>query len=111
MPLDQQQRKRCGQQRRKNAYCVGLIELSQFIWGSINTLFRITVPAGVIRQAADYDLCNIQRLSRCRAVAMAEPLARSSAWSALAEQRRGTISTLVRWNRGAAAMGIAELLV
>ena len=79
--------------------------------GSINTLFRITVPAGVMRQAADHDLCNIQRLSRCRAVAMAEQLARSSAWSALAEQQRGTISTPVRWNRGAAAMGIAELLV
>jgi hypothetical protein len=29
----------------------------------------------------------------------------------LAEQRRGNIPTLVRWNRGAAAMGIAELLV
>ena len=94
--------------KAKNACCVGLSEPWQFIWGSINTLFGITVPAGVMRQAADHDLCHIQRQSRCRAVAMAEPLARSSAWPALAERRRGTISTLVRWNRGAAVMAVSS---
>ena len=75
---------------------------------------------------ASEQLCHNQRLSRCSASAMAELLASSSKCSAvaeeylhrhadvlgdLAEQRRGKIPTFGPWDRGAAAMGIAELLV
>ena len=81
---------------------------------------------GVVPPASDRYLCHIQRLSRSSASAMAEPLASSSKYSAvaeeslhrhadvlgdLAEQRRGKIPTFVPWDRGAAALDIAELLV
>ena len=49
-------------------------------------------PTGVVRSASDRYRCHNQRLSLCRAAAMAEPLARSSACSVGVSTRASQLS-------------------